>query len=145
MLSTAPRLRLGVMVLSCFWNSNSYQLLGVLSRGGKKRIPFSQSPWKEKGAAVSLYSKIAMAKLGAAVGNACVPAYWEQGHIQVVSYSLEMLAGLLALSFKWFGITVWKVATDLRTRDFERPWAEMSNFLTEGDEVSCPQICSGRL
>lgn len=103
---------------------------GVVQKG-EKRIPFSQSPWKEKGAAVSFYSKIARAKLGAAVGNACVPAHWEQGHIQVVSYSLEMLARLLALSFKWFGITVWKVATDLRTRDFERPWAEMSNFLTE--------------
>lgn len=72
-----------------------------------------------------------MARLGAVVGNARVPAHWEQGHLQDVSHSLEMLARLLALSFKWFGITVWKVATDLGTRDFERPRAEVSHSLTE--------------
>lgn len=38
-------------------------------------MPLSQSSWKEKGAAVCVYSKIAMAKLGAAVGNARVPAH----------------------------------------------------------------------
>lgn len=77
-----------------------------------------------------LYSNIAMAQLGTAVGDARVPAHGEQGHIQVVSYSLEVLVRLLTLSFKWFGITVWKVVTDLRTRDFERPRAEVSHFLT---------------
>lgn len=40
-----------------------------------------------------------MAKLGAAVGEAHAPVLGEQGHIQVVSYSLEMLVRLLALSF----------------------------------------------
>lgn len=60
----------------------------------------------------------------------CLPA-GAQGHIQVVSYSLEMLDRLLALSFTWLGITVWEVATDLRTRDFERPCAEVSHFLAE--------------
>lgn len=77
-----------------------------------------------------LYSNIATAKLGTAVGNARVPAHGEQGHIQVVSRSLEVLVRLLTLFFKWFGITVWKVVTDLRTRDFERPRAEVSLFLT---------------
>lgn len=47
------------------------------------------------------------------------------------TYRLEMLDRLLALSFRWLGITVWEVATDLRTRDFERPCAEVSHFLAE--------------
>lgn len=55
----------------------------------------------------------------------------EQRHLKVVSYSLEIVARLLALSFKWFGITVWKVDTDLRTSDFERPCAEVSHLMTE--------------
>lgn len=60
----------------------------------------------------------------------CLPT-GAQGHIQVVSYRLEMLDRLLALSFRWLGITVWKVASDLRMRDFERPCAEVSHFLAE--------------
>lgn len=60
----------------------------------------------------------------------CLPA-GAQGHTQVVSYRLEMLDRLLALSFRWLGITVWEVATDLRTRAFERTCAEVSHFLAE--------------
>lgn len=60
----------------------------------------------------------------------CLPS-GEQRHLKVVSYSLEIVARLLALSFKWFGITVWKVATDLRTRDLERFCAEVSHLMTE--------------
>lgn len=75
-------------VLSCFWNSNNYQMLLVLCRvEHHPHHPLLAQPLRrEKEQQFVFYSNIAMAKLTAAVSDARVPPLLTgvQGHIRVV-------------------------------------------------------------